>query len=502
MKRIAVGQIQQETNTLNPILAKRENFEAYGLARGDEIMAHHGDVSELGGFAALPQTLGQDVEWLGLIRAKGHAGGPLSDALLEEFIEAACEPLRRVPVDGVLLALHGALASTGCPDAEGSILKRVRETVGPEVPVVATLDLHANITRQMVDAADVLVGYHTFPHIDAMQTGRRAARVLADLLLKGPGIRVSATKIPMVVNTRGFTTDKGVMADIYRRLVEAECEDGVISTGLYMAQPWLDVPDLGWTLYQAFRSEKPPLQVEPLVRECWQARKHNQAVLSTPTEVVQEALSTKGGPVVISEGHDATNSGAPGDSTRLLAALISRPIPEGGALTFCVDKEAVERCHQAGSGRPVKLMVGGRRDPFSEPVELEGTVSSLGAVRFLLSGHGGHNLPVDLGRAGVVKNAFATIVLTEREGNGSSPKLYQSVGIDPKKYKIVVAKSPEGFRHDYEPMAAAILYCGAPGCASANLKELPFHLASRPLFPLDDFDDLDKAAWTWTVTKQ
>lgn len=495
MKRIAVGQLLQETNTLNPIQTRRRHFEIYGLGQGESVMGQYGHTEELSGFATLPHLLGEEVEWLGLLRARAWSGGVLVPGLLAEIVRAFTAPLQGQKVDGVLLSLHGAQSAAEDPDVTGCLLQALRQALGPQIPIVATLDLHANLTRRMVQSAEVLVGYHTFPHIDQVHSGQRGARALAHLLRTGARPRISAWKMPLLTNTDGRTTDRGVLAALWQELVAAEARPAVLSTAIYMAQPWLDVPELGWTLYQAYLGERPPLDPKAVAQACWQTRAHHQTPFLRPSELVPAALKITGRPVAVSESHDATNSGAPGDSTLLLEALTRATIPEGGALTFCVDPVSVAQCFRAGVSAMLSLQVGGRIDPYSRTLPLRARVRYLGRVAYTLSGHGGHNLPVDMGRAAVVRAGDVTVVLVEETGPGSSPRLYQAVGLDPRDFKIVIAKSPEGFRQDYEPFAAGILYCGAPGCATPYLLEAGFRSASRPLYPLDQIDEMSQAPW-------
>ncbi len=500
MKHIAIGQILQETNTLNPVLTQRSDVEAYGLVQGEGVVEEYGDVGELAGFAAMADVLGERVDWLGLCRAVAWSGGPLSGGLMAELIELTTAPLRDRSVDGVLLSLHGAQSSIDDPDVSGRVLEAARRAVGAATPVVATLDLHANVTPLMVEAADVLVGYHSFPHTDHVQCGHRAAAALASLLREERKPRVWAHKIPMVVSSEGRTTDCGVQRQLWSRIVEAESEGDVLSASLFMVQPWFDVPGLGWTLYQAGFKDDPPLPPEEVVAECWQTRHHRETAYVRPDELVAAARRMKGGPVAVSESHDATNSGAPGDSTALLRALAKERIGDGGALLFCIDPESVADCETAGVGAQVELTIGGKRDPFSEPLNARARVEAVGELAYTLSGHGGHNLPVHMGRMARVAIGEITLVLAEQTGPGSSPLLYEAAGVEPRDFKIVVAKSPEGFRRDYEPFAAGILYCSAPGCATPFLDEVDFTRTTRPLFPTDDLDDPSQAEWAGAMT--
>ena len=501
MKRIAISQLLQETNSLNPVQTERADFEVYGLAQGSEIVDRYGDVGELAGFTTFPEIAGEEVEWVGLLRAVAWSGGPLRAGLLREFCAAMVEPLRETQVDGVLLSLHGAQAAVDEPDASGRMLEAIRQAVGDRVPIAATLDLHANITPLMVNCADVLVGYHTFPHVDHVSCGKRAAHALARMLQSGERPAVSAWKIPMVVSSEGRATDQGIQRELWQRIVACEEPDDVLSVGLYMVQPWFDVPRLGWTLYQAYLGDT-PLAAEEVVRQCWATRRHREIDYVTPEEVVAAARRIAGGPVVFSEGHDATNSGAPGDSTLLLQALTRETIGAGGGLCFCVDPESVEQCLQAGTGAEVGLRIGGKRDPFSQPLAAAARVEASGELRYMLSGHGGHNLPVDMGRMARVRVNDTTVVLVEKTGPGSSPLLYEAAGVDPRPFAIVAAKSPEGFRQDYAPFAAGILYCAAPGCATPFIDEVDFAKVNRPLFPLDEIEDMTAAEWAGPIIRK
>ncbi len=496
MPRIAVGQILQETNSINPVPTVRGDFEVYGIAVGAEIMDRYGDVGELAGFAHLPGMLGSEVEWLGLVRAVAWSGGPMADVLLSEFTFELVGLAANANPDGVLLSLHGSQCSTSCPDAAGHLIAAMRYAVGPDVPIVVTLDLHANITAQMAAEADVLVGYHTHPHTDHVQTGARAAAALAGMLESGQRPRVSAHKIPMIANDDARATDTGVLADLWRRIVAAEAADDVLSVGLYQVQPWLDVPDVGWTLYQAYCGDAPPLDPVVVAEECWATRHYAEREYLRPEKVVPAALEIAGGPVVISESHDATNSGAPGDSTHLLKALLDADIPDGGALTFCIDPAAVAACARTGTGRRVTTNVGGKRDPvYCTPLRLQGTVEGLGSLEYVLSGHGGDNLRVNMGNAAVIRSRDVTVLLAEHTGPGSSPLMYRAMGLEPTQFKIVIAKSPEGFRRDYEPFAAGILYCTAPGCSNPILTELGYTHVTRPVHPVDEMESITEASW-------
>src|SRR4051812_37348448 len=246
--RIAVGQLWQETNTFNPVPTTRQTFERFGVVRGPELVERMAETNELGGFIQSLRRWPERPEIVGLVRLPAWPGGAATHDtylwLRDELIEA----LRRaLPVDGLLLALHGSLAAEGAPDVEGEVLRAVREVVGPGVPLVATLDLHANITERMVREADALVLYHTAPHVDVFETGQRGAEVLRRILFENARPVTAFQKIPLVVPAeRANTEDSSSVSSTFKqRLKKLEAHPRILSAGLATVQPWLDIPDLG-----------------------------------------------------------------------------------------------------------------------------------------------------------------------------------------------------------------------------------------------------------------
>src|SRR5262245_4740451 len=249
--RIAIGQLWQETNTFNSLATTRVDFERFGVLRGADLVEQMADTNELGGFIQSLRTWPERPQILGLARLPAWPGGLITHPtfmwLRQELFESLRTFHRMMPVDGVLLALHGAMAADMTPDVEGDVLMSIRRLIGPEIPLVATLDLHANVTRQMVEAADALVLYHTAPHIDVFETGKRGAAVLRRILVDGARPVTAFQKLPMVVPAeRANTQDPASVSHAFRlRLQALEADARVLSAGLATVQPWLDVPDLG-----------------------------------------------------------------------------------------------------------------------------------------------------------------------------------------------------------------------------------------------------------------
>jgi microcystin degradation protein MlrC len=351
----------------------------------------------------------------------------------------------------------------------------------------------------MIEQADLLVGYHTQPHLDQFETGVRAARGLRLMIERRRRPVKHCCKLPMITAAESHNTFTGPAAVLYRRLQQLECEPEVLSAGLYMAMPWHDCKELGWTvtLHTTTEDNRWANTVAEIAESCWELRGAlSEVERFSPHEVVAKCLAHGGHPIVIGDGADATNSGAPGDSTALLRELIDQqPIPHG-AMTFLVDPKAVDHAEQVGVGGAFDTFVGGIFSPeFSEPFRLRGTVERLLLMHFELNGALGHKVPVRMGRSAVVRSGDVTVVFTEKSGPGSSPLLYETAGLKPRECGIVVAKSPTAFRADYDPFVAATFIADSPGCATPNWSRLKFRNVNRPLWPLQEIATPKEAEW-------
>lgn len=492
--RIAIGQLWQETNTLNPLPTTREDFETFGVLRGNDLIGQMAETNELGGFIQSLRRWPQPPEIVGLVRLpawpSGRATAETFDWLKAELIAA----LRRaLPVDGVLLALHGAMAAKDHPDVEGDVLQAARQLVGSSIPIVATLDLHANVTRRMVEHADALVLYHTAPHVDVFETGERGAAVLSRLLAGQVRPVTAFCKVPCVLPAERANTEAiaGVSVDLKGRLQELDKRPEVLTAGIATVQPWLDIPEFGSAAIVTTDGQ-PELAKRlcgELADELWQRRHEYLPNLVAVEEGVRLAHEQAGGLVVLSDAADATTSGAPGDSVWLLRELVkfewSRPV-----LVTVVAPEIVAQVEKLGIGAKWSGSIGGVRDSrFGISLPLTAEVERIFDARFVLSGHLGRNLAIDMGRSAVLRTGQIRVVVTSRSGPHFAPELFRAAGFDPYAAAVVVAKSPCGFRAVYERQAAAIYSVRAPGCAPPNFWECEYAEIPRPLWPWDEIDD-------------
>lgn len=492
--RIAIAQLWQETNTFNPLPTTRDDFERFGVLRGQEILEQLADTNEIGGFIQSLRAWPERPEIVGLVRLPAWPAGRATPETFAWLRDELVTSLRAaLPVDAVLLALHGAMVAVGAPDVEGEALTELRRVVGPGVPIVATLDLHTNITEGMVRAANALVLYHTAPHVDVFETGQRAAALLRKILIDGARPVTAFQKIPAVVPAERANTEDptSISHALKARLVELEAQPEILTAGLATVQPWLDIPELGTMALVVTNgdAEHATTECARLADEFWRVRTEYLPTLTPMAEAVTRAAARSTGLTVLSDSADATTSGATGDSTWVLAELLRHDWARTALVTM-VSPEIVAEAERLGVGANFHGPIGGVRDSrFSKPIELTATVERLFDARFVLSGHLARNLPIDMGASAVLAAGNVKVIVTSRSGPHFAPQLFQAAGFDPFAAQVLVAKSPCGFRAAYAVRAAEILVVDAPGCAPPNFSDYEYTQIDRPLWPWDEIND-------------
>jgi microcystin degradation protein MlrC len=492
----------QESNTFSPRPSDRALF-ASGCLLFDEssLAGMDGKSTELAGFIAAARR--REVELVPTIAAWAPSGGPMVPA---DFHRLADELLVRIararPVDGVLLALHGAWVSQDEPGADGWVLERVRDLVGPDVPIVASLDLHANVTERMVRSANGLVGFRTYPHIDMFETGQRAAELLFGVLGSQRRLATILRKVPMIVPPENAQTDVGPLAEVLAAARRAELEPPIRSVSIFPVQPWLDVPEQGCSAVVVTDEDGAEARraADALAGLLWERRRAFRVPLVSPEEAVRRALATDVGPILLVDSADGTSSGSPGDSTAILRALLDTS-SDTPALVSLVDPEAARRVAES-DGRAVRLAIGGRLDPGRhQPVEVEGRARRVANPVVTFSGGIGDGLTAGLGAAAVLEVGAIKILLMENPVPCYDPALYRAAGLEPREARLVVVKSPNNFRWAYRDVARDWIYVDAPGASSPRLEGLRFTRVPRPLYPLDDWDwrpEDRSLAWEWS----
>jgi microcystin degradation protein MlrC len=385
---------------------------------------------------------------------------------------------KHMPVDVVLLALHGAMAADGVDDCEGDILQRVRAIVGASVAVGAELDHHCHLTDAMLRHATALVAYKEYPHVDIADRAEELFALVADAA-EGKVRPTMASYDCRMIGT--FRTTEQPMRGFVDRMTALECRDGVLSVSLAHGFPWADVADVGTKTLVITDNAPETAQryARRLGEEIFALRDDLRPRFLTMDEALDQALSVEGGPVVIADVSDNAGGGAPGDSTFFIRRVCERGITDVVSCYYW-DPVAVRFCRDAGIGAQLDLRVGGKCGPSSgEPLDLRVTVKGLAdhvTQRF-------GNVPVALGSVAWVSADGLDLVLASERTQAFHPEGMTAAGLDPTSRKIILVKSTQHFYAGFAPIAKTVLYAAPPGALSRDFTAIPYTKLRRPYWP-------------------
>ncbi|HJU50839.1 MAG TPA: M81 family metallopeptidase [Acidimicrobiia bacterium] len=468
--RIGVVSVMQETNTFSIRPCRWEDFT---VAVGVDATARlQGTNSE---FAGALETLAElRVNPVPIFYAWALPSGRVEQEAYERLQQRLGELLTEAgALDGLVLSLHGAMATEVIDDADLGLINTCRRVIG-DTPIGVCLDLHANVTEGMVAAADVLIGYRTDPHIDMGETGRRIARLLVALIEGAIAPTGALYKAPMIIPAEAMNTTTGVLAEI-RRL--ADQHNDLLDVSLFPVQPWLDVPEHGFGVVATANGDRSAAvdAAKFLAEEVWKER-HRFVVprFATPAEAFAQARSSAARPFLMAESADAPTAGAAGDSPLMIEA--ARQYGRGlETMVAVVDPAAVAQCHEAGAGKKITTSVGAGVDSrFARPVPIQGTVERCGDGAFKLEGVGYYGLEVTMGRWAVLRSPGLAILLTERPAMSSDPASFRHAGLDPFATDVLVVKSCSDFRPNFPKSAEEAVTLDVPGAATPRLDLLEF----------------------------
>lgn len=480
MATIAVGGFQHETNTFAPSKATFAAFEAGGgwpeLTLGERI------VPRLEG-ANIPAAGA-----IGALHAAGHrtvglawaAASPSAQVTRDAFERIAGEITTRLaaamPVDGVYLDLHGAMVTEHLDDGEGEILARVRRIVGPRIPVVASLDLHANLSQAMIDRSDGLVAYCTYPHVDMAPTGARAAGLLDRMLAAPRGYAKILERLDFLTGLPAQCSFIEPAKGLYALLARLEREhDAVLS--FTPGFPMADIPDCGMAVFGYGTDEaRTRAAVATLAAAVSDAEpQFRMELFDAPAGVARaKARGAPGAPVVLADTQDNPGAGGNGDTTGLLRALIDADAREA-VLGLLVDGASARQAHAVGAGRASAFRLGEISGvPGHVPLEGEFAVETLTDGRFTCTGPMFKGFRMDLGPMAVLRKGGVRVVVASKKVQAADQAMFRHVGIEPVRERIVALKSSVHFRADFEPIAREVLVVVAPGPAKADPTAFPW----------------------------
>jgi microcystin degradation protein MlrC len=486
--RIAIAKYGQETSSFSPVPTTLDTFKLYGLYEGQEILEKSKGVGPIGGFLEAAEEEGLDWTPLPLIRGWAGASGIITTDTLKFFEDKLVEGLKAVqPIDAFYFDLHGAGQAENAPDSEGYLLAAVRRVIGADTPLVISLDHHANVTQLIIDCVDGLVADQTQPH-KPFETGKLAGKILFALLRGSINPTIAWQKIPIIVHQEQFlTTVPGPMKEWFDLARQMETRPGVISASTCPIQPWLDVPEGGWSAIVVTDNDLPLAQqlVAELANKAWELREQFWKFDSIPPEAaIRRAVTAEQGLVVLSDTGDSVFGGATGDSTVILKEMLRQQITEIALLPM-VDPEVVEAAIAAGQGSEITVMIGGKLDRrFSQPVQITAKVAGIGGGRFNVDIVGMETF--DMGRSVLLEVGSIKIMVSEKRGvGGNHPIVYRHFGLEPAQAKMVVLKTASNWQY-YDGMTSEVIRVDTPGMTMSHLEDFEWVQLPRPIYPLDD----------------
>jgi microcystin degradation protein MlrC len=475
---VGIAGLLHESNTFLPTPTEYEDFASTSLTRGEELIERwQGAPHELGGFLEGARQFGFTPA--PALAAFAVPSGALTPDAFERLVAELLGAIEgAAPLDGLLLALHGATVSVDFPDADGEILRRVRALLGSRIPIICTLDLHANVSPAMAAHATALICYRSNPHLDQRERGLEAAELMGRIL-RGQAHPVQALETPpMLIRISTQYTAEPPARGLYEDVREVLRWPGILSASVAMGFYYADVEEMGAS-FLAVADGDPALArraAQWLARRAWERRHEFAAQLPGPVEAVRMAAQSNRTPVVLMDVGDNVGGGSPGDSTVLFGEILRQGVPN--ALVVLYSPEAVRTCIGAGVRESVQI---------GSPIQLAGTVRTLSDGRYIETQvrHGGWTQN-DQGITAVVETEEQhTVVFTSRRMAPMSLEQILSLGIHPERKRILIVKGVVAPRAAYEPVAGEIILVDTPGVTADDPRKFEYRRRRRPLYPLE-----------------
>jgi microcystin degradation protein MlrC len=477
--RVGIVSLMHESNTFAPGPTPLAAFERDQLLVGPAIRerlagTHH----EVGGFF---EQLDEDgIEAVPVFAAWTLPSGVIAGTAGDELVRRLMLALQSAgPLDGLLLAPHGAAVSEREPDFDGHWMGRVRELVGPALPIIGTLDLHANLSPRMAAAVDALVSYRSNPHLDQRDRGREAATLMARTLRGDIRPTTAAAFPPLVANIEAQATAESPCRELIAAADDVRARPGVLSVSLNLGFPYADVEEMGVSVVVVTKGDPTAARryTDELASYWWDLREQFRGQLIAPADAVRLA-TTAPGPVCLLDMGDNVGGGSPADSTVLVHELVRQKV--GPAFICLNDPAAARACSEVGKDSTVALSVG---DP---PLHGRFTVRGLfdGVFEESQARHGGIRR-FDQGPTAVVEADGLTVMLTSRRTAPFSLGQFTAFGLDPKRFQVIVAKGVHAPVAAYAPVCPTLIRVNTPGVTSADLTHFEYRRRRRPLYPFE-----------------
>lgn len=490
MTRLAVLGLGHETNTFSTVPADLATYEDGGIHRGSQMVEHYAtSQATFAGFLA-PQDDEEPAELVPLLAAWVNPCGAITAEAFEAIVGEMTHLLATSgPFDGVLLGLHGAAVAEGCLGADAEIAARVRAVVGPDVPVGAVIDMHANVDPRLVENVDILLPYQTNPHVDARERGLECRRQVVEIIRTGQRPALVLEQLPLVVTITRQDTREEPMAGLLAAARQLERQDGVLDASIVEGFPYADVPQMGMSVLVTHRdgSEAARRVARELAQKVWDAREALQGGGVSVEDAISQVAAHQGEkPVLVLDVGDNVGGGGPGDSTVLLEEAVRRRV--GGLVVVLLDPQAVQSLAGVGIGQRVSVEVGGRSvEQDGRPVPLDAVVvgRSDGRYEEPTMAHGGLRF-FDCGEMVALRtDDDITVVLTSKLVQPITSNQLRAVGLDPLSFRAIVAKGVNGPRAGYADVTDGLIVVDTPGVTRLSVQEFTYVHRRRPMYPYE-----------------
>ena len=486
---IVIAQMKHETNTFSPVPTPIGRFAVGGplpLAGEAAIRAMRGTGSAVGAFIELAEGAGASI----VLPVAGNAwpSGPVENAAFEYMAERICAAAA-AGCDAILLDLHGAMVTESFEDGEGELLGRLRR-IAPQTPIAVALDMHTNLYQAIVESANVIAGYQTYPHVDVYETGLRAGKALMSMLSGKTRPAMAWGQRPMLPHVMRQSSLDSPNREIQARAIEME-KQGALCASLFVGFPHADIVNAGLSAVVVTDND-PALArrwCDELLDMAWRDRAKWVYEVEPLEQSFARAREMTARPVVLLDHYDNAASGGTMDTMKVLAGILESGLEDVAAFAI-FDPAAVMEMQRAGKGARVRLKLGGRLDMPSlglrgEPLEIEGTVKNLTNGQFRNRGPMSKGVLMDMGPTAVLDTGRVEIVVISRQQEPNDLECFVSQGIDPTRKRYLMLKSRVHWRAGFGDLARAIVECAGVGVCTSDYSVLDFRRVRRPIYPLD-----------------
>jgi microcystin degradation protein MlrC len=491
-RQVLLAEIMHETNTFNRIATVKADFETrYWHEGAKAASALVGTNTEIAGFIEAAQSYDWALEIP--LAASASPSGPMAARDWNRVKQLILEALQRGQrFDAVVLVLHGSMVTETTLDAEGDLLQEVRALAGADTLIAATLDMHANVSPAMISAADMMMAYRTYPHVDQHERALHMARLMEAVLGGGPRPRLVMARMPMMdAANHGQTAVGQPMPDLLKLANRLEQRDGIVCASIQIGFPWSDVPDIGPSVVLTVTDEQAGwAAAKDLMRAVWKSRHDTQLEFAMPVDAIALAKRGRAGdkPLVLADFADNPAGGAYGDSPNLLRAMIAEDL-ERAAFATISDPASVEQAVVAGVGARIRLPLGGKGAPdLTPPLEVEAEVVNLTDGEFTCAGPMWRGVTFSMGATAVIRIGGIEVIVSSVPTAVMDLNVFRSVGIEPTQLTTIALKSRNHFKAAYGPIARKTMLIDAGGIASMRLRELTYGNIPRPIWPLENSD--------------